>query len=186
MNAPQLYLVSCNCGEQLRVRVSQAGERLTCKCGATVSVPTIRGLKQLPVVTDEEHKPVAPAARWQGPAFAIGAIALFVGCLVLAGTALFPPQEITFEVSSFGYSEEELARAEIPVEELGIDKLYDEFNTLRTKGRNEQGRYLQSQIDQARQNQKSRQLTGISLTAVGALLTIVALFLPMMANKPAR
>lgn len=183
MNAPQLYLVSCNCGEQLRVRVSQAGEQLTCQCGATVSVPTIRGLKQLPVVADEEHKPAAPVAMWQGPTFAVGLIALFVGCLVLAGTTLFPPAEVTFEVSSAEYSEEELKRAAIPVSELGIAELYLEFNTLRTKGRSEQGRFIQSQIDQARKNQKQRQLTGIGLTAVGALLAIIALAVPLLGKK---
>lgn len=183
MNAPQLYLVPCNCGEQLRVRVSQAGEQLTCNCGATVSVPTIRGLKQLTVVADEEHKPVAPVASWQGPVFAIGVIALFVGCLVLAGSALFPPPEIAFDVTSVGYTDEELERAAIPVEKLGIEGLYEEFHTLRTKGRNEQGRYIQSQIDQALKNQNQRQLAGVGLTAVGALLTIIALTLPMLGKK---
>jgi hypothetical protein len=183
MNGPQLYLVTCNCGEQLRVRLSQAGEQLTCKCGANVSVPTIRGLKQLPVVADEEHKLVTPVAIWQGPAFAVGVLALFVGCLVLAGTMLFPPPEINFDVTSVGYSDEELKRAATPVEELGIEQLYEEFHTLRTKGRNEQGRFIQSQIDQAYKIQKQRQLTGVGLTAIGALLAIIALVVPMLGKK---
>lgn len=183
MNGPQLYLVSCTCGEQLRVRLSQAGEQLNCKCGANVSVPTIRGLKQLPVVADEEHKPVAPVAIWQGPVFAVGVIALFVGCLVLAGSTLFPPPEVTFDVTSVGYTDEELKRAAIPVEELGMEQLYLEFNTLRTKGRNEQGRFIQSQIDQAYKVQKQRQLTGVGLVGIGTLLAIMALVVPTLGKK---
>ena len=41
------YLLPCSCGQKLRVAVAQAGEQLTCGCGKTHVVPTLRGMRQL-------------------------------------------------------------------------------------------------------------------------------------------
>src|SRR5689334_780477 len=117
-NAPQLFVVPCSCGEKFRVRASQAGEQLTCKCGATVSVPTIRGLRQLETVTDEQAVPATTASRWQGPIFATGLLALFVGSVVLLGTALFPPEVLKVDANAVGMSEDDLRLAAIPVADL--------------------------------------------------------------------
>lgn len=183
---PQLYLVPCSCGETLRVRASQAGGQLTCQCGAMVSVPTIRGLKQLKMVADEAALPVARPVGLQGPLFATGVILLFVGCLVLAGTVIFPPAELKYDATMIGLTEADMERAKIPVNELGLDQLYDEFVALRDRGRSDQGRYVQSQIDQARKNLRYRQLTGVGLTGLGGLLTFFALLLPLLVKSPPR
>ncbi len=42
------YLLSCSCGQQTPVSVSQAGETVRCVCGAQLEVPTLRRLKELP------------------------------------------------------------------------------------------------------------------------------------------
>jgi|GEM_PF-1571069 len=180
----QLYLVPCTCGEQLRVRASQAGEQLGCKCGAAVSVPTIRGLKQLPMVDDEVAGPAA-LPMWQGPAFAIGAILLFAGCVVLAGNEFFQPAELKMDAQHASLTDEEIARAKIPTSEMGMDDLYEEYITLRTKGRNEYTQVVQAQIDAARKRYRLRRTIGGVLTLVGALLTIVGLvpLLGKQANK---
>lgn len=177
----QLYLVPCTCGQQHRVRSSQAGEQLTCQCGATVSVPTIRGLKQLKTVDDEIVTPSA-APMWQGPAFAVGVLALFAGAILLAANSLYTPAELNMDASHVGLSPAAIERAKIPVSELTIDQLYDEFIDLRLHGRNEQSQYLQNQIDQARRNQRQRQTGGLGLVGVGVLLTLIGLA-PLLMKK---
>lgn len=181
--APQLFVVPCSCGEKFRVRASQAGEQLKCKCGATVSVPTIRGLKQLETVKDEQATAAVTPSSWQGPIFATGVLALFVGCLVLAGTALFPPQMLKADVNAVGMTEADFKRAAIPTKDLGIMDLMDEFVFLRDRGRNEQVRYVQEQIEQARRNHQNMQFAGGALAGIGALLTLIGLVFPLLLGK---
>lgn len=42
------YLLDCTCGERLTVEPRQAGSQVTCQCGRTLDVPTLRGLQALP------------------------------------------------------------------------------------------------------------------------------------------
>ncbi len=42
-------LLSCECGETHRVSRSQAGQEIKCDCGKILSVPTLRGLSDLPL-----------------------------------------------------------------------------------------------------------------------------------------
>jgi hypothetical protein len=42
------YLVTCQCGNKLPVEVGLAGGQVVCNCGATVNVPTLRQLRELP------------------------------------------------------------------------------------------------------------------------------------------
>lgn len=57
------YLLPCVCGQQIVVEPRQAGENITCSCGATVQAPTLMDMKRLepaPV----EVAPKTPAAAW--------------------------------------------------------------------------------------------------------------------------
>jgi hypothetical protein len=56
------YLVTCECGRQLAVEAGQAGETLRCDCGATIAVPTLRQLRELPI---EGEEPVARTRTWE-------------------------------------------------------------------------------------------------------------------------
>lgn len=42
-------LLSCECGQTHRVSRSQAGQEVKCDCGKILSVPTLRGLSDLPL-----------------------------------------------------------------------------------------------------------------------------------------
>ena len=53
------YLVPCVCGRQHAVDTGQAGESLVCECGATVAVPTLRQLRELPPAREESPAGVA-------------------------------------------------------------------------------------------------------------------------------
>jgi hypothetical protein len=76
------YLLSCACGKSTPIELAQAGETITCDCGAQMAAPTMRGLKTLPVVPD------AMPAR-QGRAWGPGQGLSFLGVAVsLAGLAV--------------------------------------------------------------------------------------------------
>jgi hypothetical protein len=183
MDAPQLYLLPCSCGEKLRVRTRQAGEEVVCQCGAVVRVPTMRGLKQLETVKDTEFVTAPPRSSLQGPIFAIGLLALFAGCVLFAATVIWPPRELQINVHEVALTEAEIARSKIPVEELGAYDLYEEYLTLRSKTRSEHGTYAQSLVEAALYSQKSRLLTGGLIAGIGAVLTIVGLAMTTLTGK---
>lgn len=55
------YVLNCSCGRQLDIEPRQAGESLACECGATVDVPTLRKLRELPLAR-EASASLAPSA----------------------------------------------------------------------------------------------------------------------------
>jgi hypothetical protein len=77
------YLLPCSCGRKLTVDRSQAGLRLPCACGASVEVPTFRGLKELEPVADSRPA-AAPENPW-GPRQGV----IFLGVVIaICGAAL--------------------------------------------------------------------------------------------------
>jgi hypothetical protein len=46
------YLLTCDCGKAVTVEVGQAGEAVTCRCGATLDVPPLRKLRHLPAAPE--------------------------------------------------------------------------------------------------------------------------------------
>ena len=80
------YLLPCpDCGQNLKVELSQAGETVGCACGRGVDVPTMRGLRQLPIVEETraaaEAEAQAQSRQW-GPRqglILIGALILLAG-----------------------------------------------------------------------------------------------------------
>jgi hypothetical protein len=87
------YLVTCTCGRQLAVETGQAGESLTCDCGATVAVPPFRQLRELPV----ERQDAAPAAgsTWGLREGAITVCLLVaLACLIAAAASRYSEQPL--------------------------------------------------------------------------------------------
>jgi hypothetical protein len=76
------YLLPCSCGRQCEVDAGQAGTQIACSCGELLTVPSIRGLRQLKPVAES----AAPAAAPWNPAR--GAI-FSLGLLVAVGALLF-------------------------------------------------------------------------------------------------
>ena len=75
------YLLPCSCGAKLTVQRSQAGENVTCGCGATVEVPTMRGLRQFEQVEIADAK--AGWTRMQGALYVLGIFCLMVGTALI-------------------------------------------------------------------------------------------------------
>jgi hypothetical protein len=82
------YLLPCSCGQKVRVEAAQAGGQATCGCGKSLTVPTLRALKQLEVAQpDEAAARRAARGGWsplQGALFSIGIVVACVSLIVLA------------------------------------------------------------------------------------------------------
>jgi hypothetical protein len=80
------YLLPCNCGQNVEVDAGQAGLQVSCACGATLDVPTMRGLSQLrPAETPQAETASTPQAAWgpgQGLMF-LGAVFGILGLIAL-------------------------------------------------------------------------------------------------------
>jgi hypothetical protein len=69
------YLLSCECGKSVPVEVRQAGEHISCDCGAMLEVPPLRKLRHLPVA--------APMAAETAGAWS-PRLGIVTACLLLA------------------------------------------------------------------------------------------------------
>lgn len=90
------YLLTCSCGRKLAVSKTQAGESIRCECGEQVTVPTLRGFADLPVVQSEsvdakmsrDDRAQSVWKGWRGTCFAI-AIAIFAIAGITAARAAY-------------------------------------------------------------------------------------------------
>ncbi len=73
------YLLPCPCGEKTQIDASESGREVKCRCGASLAVPTLRGLARLEKV--EVEGPPASAGAWGGVqrSMAVGALIAVVG-----------------------------------------------------------------------------------------------------------
>ena len=74
------YLLPCDCGKAVPIETSQAGEQVGCACGATLDIPTLRGIKQLAV--EEPTSDAKPKAEWNalsGSMFSVGLLLAVIG-----------------------------------------------------------------------------------------------------------
>src|SRR5262245_59907392 len=77
------YLVPCACGNAVPADVAQAGGQVVCSCGATVDVPALRGLRELPVETATAADR-APRV-WQASYGAIASLLIVAASAALIG-----------------------------------------------------------------------------------------------------
>lgn len=88
----RFYQIPCECGRIHEVTKPQAGSELTCECGRTVSVPTLREIDDFPTVEHAEaqretlslHSPSGQRQRRSGLLFLY-----FVGFLLFMGLAIY-------------------------------------------------------------------------------------------------
>lgn len=181
--APQLYLVPCTCGKRVRVRARQAGEQVTCECGATVSVPTIRGLKQLESIADDAAGPATQRSSLQGPLFSLGLLSLFAGTLVLLGVWLFPPANMNVDWQQMAMNAADAERGAKPVAELNVMELYDEFLMYRDRARQTPWDQVREVTESAQARYRTLLTIGGVLFVAGALAMLVSLVLPSGAKR---
>jgi hypothetical protein len=103
------YLLPCpQCRTNLTVTTGEAGGQVRCNCGATVDVPTVRGLRELAVVTESAE----PQSRWttRHSVTFMGGVLLVAG--IAAGLALHLYAESIRPVQTFADKVQEMSAAE--------------------------------------------------------------------------
>lgn len=133
------YLLPCSCGQNVLVEPRQAGGQVRCICGKELSVPTLRGLKQLkPATTGGESASRAATTRpWnpvRGAVFTSGLVLTFLSLLVIAVT-LFQYTRVS------GYTEDQSSQIHQleagQIDEFTLDQSIEAFKLLRDEGLDE-------------------------------------------------
>jgi hypothetical protein len=121
------YLLPCKaCGTELAVSTGQAGQTLHCRCGATIDVPSIRELRNLPAAERE----VASGPTWgsrQGLLFVGGAIA-GVALIGIAVLWLMRPALVDIRAE---IGEPDLATLQKEVKSVSLDEGYMRYESIR-------------------------------------------------------
>jgi len=74
------YLLPCSCGQKTRITAAQAGAEVACVCGKSLSVPTLRGLRELEVAPPEVSGRTRPGwSPVHGALFATGLLIAAAG-----------------------------------------------------------------------------------------------------------
>ena len=129
-----LYFLPCDCGQKVRVGPAQAGQAVACGCGKKLSVPTLRGLRELeaaPAEASAADTKRASWSPWRGAAFsgglAVGAVSLFLCAMNLwyfTGANLYS-EDRTDEFAGAMAGQ---------LEEYSAEQLLDEWNMTRAEG----------------------------------------------------
>jgi hypothetical protein len=78
------FRLTCACGQSVSVSASQAGQTVPCTCGAQLEVPTLRGLKELPL--SDAPAGAKRLAAWENRQRAIFSLTLIsLAALLLGG-----------------------------------------------------------------------------------------------------
>jgi hypothetical protein len=122
------YLLPCRaCGEKHGIDTRQAGQRITCVCGAVLDVPALRVLRELDPAA--ETAAVTPQRSWnpvRGTLFSMGAI-LVVGGLLLGAYGLF----LRLQVDTSEPPAPDFTEAYTQLERLGPDETYQLWQEIR-------------------------------------------------------
>ena len=80
------FLLPCECGQTTPVQVSQAGQSLRCACGRALTVPTMRGIRELKPAEVEPSKKVTERSwnQTRGMIFGAGALCIIAGIILCA------------------------------------------------------------------------------------------------------
>jgi hypothetical protein len=85
----QHYLLPCACGQLHRVSPAQAGGQVDCQCGQRLTIPTLRGLRDLKPAPESAPAKTAPGwSRVHGAIFALSLLVAAAG-LGISGYFLF-------------------------------------------------------------------------------------------------
>jgi hypothetical protein len=110
------YFLPCECGAQTVVSPAQAGQTVHCRCGITLQVPTMRGLRELEAASDSAAAIPRPEPQWDDRHRVAFLLALgAVTCLLVAAYLWFSLPQIErqptaedFAVAVDSYSTAEL------------------------------------------------------------------------------
>jgi hypothetical protein len=73
------YLLPCRCGQEIAVEPRQAGEMMSCRCGASLPVPTLLEMTRLEVAPEATTAPSSQASwSWRHGLLLLGTVFLLL------------------------------------------------------------------------------------------------------------
>jgi hypothetical protein len=169
------YLLPCTqCDRKLTVDTSQAGEQIQCVCGASVEVPSLRGIRELEA---SQTVPGGPTPRgWdvrRGVVFAVGAVIAFGGIVAVLFAGLGRLNAMPGE-----RPKEDLGPVFESIDAMGPAETLETWTYVREQGL---GPYRMSGY--ARVREVERQLgrimvVGLGVIVLGVLIIAAAWWLP--------
>jgi hypothetical protein len=110
------YLLPCTCGKKTPVAAAQAGEIVNCPCGAPLTVPTLRGLRDLEIAAEATARPQKRGwTATQGYLFSCGILVAMLGAAIGAWQFL-----IYVELEPYTADQTAAANANM---DAGVDKM---------------------------------------------------------------
>jgi hypothetical protein len=170
-----MYLLPCSCGQSIPVGRAQAGQQVTCACGKELTVPTLRGLRELQPAPPEKARS-SPRA-WtplHGVLFASGIVAAVVGVIVaIHNVRLYAVVQNYTDDQSQDVIEHEASHIDIATPE----QLLVLWNQERTHGLGTKGTPLWIAAQQSAKIYWTRVTIAGIVAAAGAGLAIGAVFI---------
>lgn len=169
------YLLTCECGLDMPVQVVQAGDQLTCSCGAHITVPNLRDVKQLPRTDDQLDKPKGEWNATGGSIFSLAIVLIAVGLTVAAynyslGNKLTQTTDTTAATNEYG---------NIVIDQMPPLESIEIFALISGRGLGEQ-QTVDFLVEQRKQQVFfSWGKGGLILSAIGLLLV----FVPVVFNR---
>jgi len=175
------YLLPCSCGQKTRITAAQAGAQVACVCGQSLSVPTLRGIRQLEVAPPEAA--ARHSASWSpihGVLFASGLAIASIGLVFLAFYGLRYIQLGGHPITR------DITDVVVKAEQQRIDKLTPtealaEWSENLKEGLGEPEEPPWVKANKVMAGYKAYIRASVIALAVGAVLAITALILPRSA-----
>jgi hypothetical protein len=175
------YLLPCSCGQKVGITTAQAGAQVTCICGKSLAVPTLRGIRELEIAPQETNK--KSAGRWSlvhGALFASGLLIASIGVVFLA---FFGLRYIQLGASPFT---RDITDAVVRAEQQRIDKLTPtqalaEWSEYVKEGLGEPEEPPWVKANKVLAGYKSAIRASIAALIAGTVLSVAALLLPRAA-----
>jgi hypothetical protein len=173
------HLLACSCGQKVRVANAQAGGQVACNCGKLLSVPTLRGLRDLELAPPLEVAGKKPGwTRLQGITFVLGLLIAAVGLYLIAFYS-WRYAQLTVQGSDWLVDRtDDVVRAqEAQINSMSAASLFDEWAKVKEEGLGEQSKPIWVTAKEQIARYVFRMQAGAAALIIGALLAIGALFL---------
>ncbi len=176
------HLITCECGQSLRVSRSQAGQELECGCGKKLKVPTLRGLAELPIAPDTSIAELPSSrATWGGGLGTMLAISVALFALSAIPCAYFTLQRMSLDPSYTVESEIEAGNKDFDIQDM--EHLAANWLSFETSGLGEKQKpdfYYYNRFA------KERESLAITSGSLAGLFALIALGIWFTAKKRTR
>jgi hypothetical protein len=168
------YMLSCACGRQHTVETRQAGEIVACECGATVAVPTLRQLRELPAAPSDAASAGAAGPSWGVRQRVITVCLLLAAAfLVVAGVSRALQKPVpTLDAAKYTENVEWMVGKLTPLQ--AWERWYDSYEPLRTTGFEVYRHPAEAAMQQALTNHQWTQGIAMVLAAVCFVVAAIA------------